>query len=117
MPNLKIYADIAVQQEFGRALREALPDLASLLMDKLEVPRSSCQIALIWVEAPQDQPALNVELSIMPGPKRTQKLLAETGAALQDAIMAQKLARPAVRISQLDSATFVSLKGSGPLQG
>lgn len=110
MPNLKIYADSAIRSTSGAALKEALPAVASLLMDRLEVPRSACQIALIWVEAAADQPALNIELAIMPGPKRQRPLLEDLARALQARMIEIGLGQPAVRISQHDAETFVSLK-------
>lgn len=110
MPNLKIFADSAIRSDLGNTLKDELPALATLLMERLEVPRAACQLALIWVEAPNDQPALNIELSIMPGPKRQRPLLEDLGRALQDRMMAIGASRPAIRISQLDAETFVTLK-------
>lgn len=110
MPNLKIYADSAIRSDLAAALKDELPALASLLMERLEVARIACQIALVWVEAPADQPALNIELSIMPGPKRPRPMLEDLGRALQARMVAIGAEQPAVRISQLDPTTFVTLK-------
>lgn len=110
MPNLKIYADAGLQADCGPALRAALPALAARLMDVLEVPRPACQLALIWVDAPDDQPALNVELSIMPGPKRSRALLEQLGAQIQADLAPLCQSRPAIRISRRDAATFVALR-------
>ena len=110
MPNFKIFADSAIRPTLGETLKEELPALATILMERLEVGRPACQLALIWVEAPADQPALNIELSIMPGPKRQRAMLEELARELQARITALGAPQPAIRISQLDAATYVALK-------
>lgn len=110
MPNLKIFADSAIRSDIGAALKDELPEFARLLMERLEVPRAACQVALVWVDAPADQPALNIELSIMPSAKRQRPLLEELGRTLQDRVIAIGIAKPAIRISQLDPETFVTVK-------
>lgn len=87
-----------------------LPHLREMICALLKVPAGNCQLALLPVAGLPDQPALAMELSIMPKADRTRAVLENVAESLR-AAMAERIGCPAVvRIEQLNPETFVMAK-------
>lgn len=111
MPNAKLYVDQSIWPGCQADLTAALAPMRAILCRDLAVPAAACQLAIVPVWGLADQPAVNVELSILPRPERTGEMLRALGAALQGLIGPAAGGVPvAVRISQLDPETYVALK-------
>jgi hypothetical protein len=110
MPNVKIYVDEAVLEKHRPALMAALVPLRTVTMERLNVPLSACQLVLIAVNGLPDQPAVNVEIHIMPHPARTRENLETLGAMFQQILGRITGTRIAFRCAQLDPASYVALK-------
>lgn len=111
MPIVKIHVDDAVHAARAAQLRAALPPLRDLLCRELGAGPEACQLALIPVGGLPDQPALNVELSILPRAERTpDRIRALAGAMRQMMSDAAGGAQTAVRVSQLDPETYLALR-------
>lgn len=111
MPIVKIHVDDTVHAARADKLRAALPPLRDLLCRELAVGPEACQLAVIPVAGLPDQPALNVELSIMPRAERTpERIRAVAGAVRELMSGAAGGAHTAVRVSQLNPETYVALK-------
>ncbi|MTH33675.1 hypothetical protein GL279_03600 [Paracoccus limosus] len=110
MPNLKLYVDDSRYDEARAGLSALLPDLRQVLCEQLEVTPDACQLAVVPVLALPDQPGINAELHIMPRPSRTRERLEGVGETMRDMLAACSGLSVAVRIAQLDSATYVALK-------
>lgn len=110
MPNLKIYVDDQLFAACRDRLAAALAPLRDRLCRDLAVPAAACQFAVLPVLAMADLPPVNVELQILPGPERSRDRLAALATTLRDSIAAATGTAVAVRISQLDPATYVALK-------
>lgn len=110
MPNMKIYAD----EKRSRGLIEApdafLANCRDLLCRVLRVPPSACQLALLSVRGLEDQPHVNIELSILPGADRSRALLESLAGEVRRLLLDLTGLEAAVRISQLDPETYVALK-------
>lgn len=110
MPNLKVFVDQAVWDTRADHLIAALAELREILCRHFAVPPAACQVVALPVRGLADQPLANVELAILPRPERTGQVVTDAGLAIQ-ALVAAVLGTPvAVRISQLDAATYVALK-------
>ena len=108
MPNLKVFVD-------NTALPKGLPlaaraELRDVLVDQLGVPEAACQIAVIAVQGLPDQPAANIEISLMPHPERTADALSDLGKALQSVVLSHVDAHSAFRCTLLDSSKYASIK-------
>ena len=110
MPNVKIYVDEDILAEHEAALTQILEPLREIVAQHLEVPHSACQLALLPVIALKDQPAMNVEIHIMPRAGRTQKYLEAMGTQIQQRLHDVTGRQVAFRCSQLDPTTYVTLK-------
>lgn len=110
MPNLKIHVEEATLAPCRDGLVAALPALRDLLCQRLGVAPSACQLAVLPVLGLPDQPPVNVELSILPGVERTRDRLVALAEAIRSDLEPLTQSRVAVRISQLDAATYVALK-------
>lgn len=110
MPNVKIYADEAVFAGRGDELRAALTGLQQILCADLRVGVEACQIALIPVIGPLNQPAVNVELSILPRADRTPDAIRQTAEHIRILVSTAAAAHTAVRVSALDPASYLALK-------
>jgi hypothetical protein len=110
MPNVKIYVDADIYDIHKIALSQTLLSLRGIVVSHLKVPESACQFALVPVGALKDQPAVNVEMHIMPHSDRTQEALVTMGRAIQRALHEVIGAPVAFRCTQLDPATYVALK-------
>lgn len=110
MPNVKIYVDEAVYKAHTAALTVALLPLRDIVSEHLEAPHSACQLALISILGLSDQPAVNVEISIMPRSNRTKETLESMGAELQRLLGDITKKSVAFRCAQLDPSTYVTLK-------
>lgn len=110
MPNVKIYVDEAVYKSHTAALTDALLPLRDIVSEHLEAPHSACQLALISIVGLSDQPAVNVEISIMPRSNRTKETLESMGAELQRLLGEITKQSVAFRCAQLDPSTYVTLK-------
>lgn len=110
MPNLKIYVDDRLFPACRGRLAAALEPLRAMLCRELAVPVAACQFAVLPVLAMADLPPVNVELQILPKPDRTRDRLTALAETLRDSIAAATGGAVAVRISQLDPATYVALK-------
>ena len=110
MPNVKIYIDETCYDALRPAVSSLLPELRAMLCDRLEVASAACQFAVLPVLALHDQPRINVELHVMPRPSRTRDRLEQVGREMRDALSRISGLTVAVRIAQLDAATYVALK-------
>lgn len=110
MPNLKIYVDETIFEASRASLKEALPQIRNLLCEAFQVAPSACQLAVIPVLGLPDQPQLNIELSILPHVERTGTVIRAAAEKLCDLLRAVTGVHGAVRIAQLDPATYVALK-------
>lgn len=111
MPNVKLFVDDTLWPQRAEALRARLAPMRALLCHALEVPVAACQLAIVPVWGMEDQPNLNIELSLLPRPDRTRSKLEGLGGELR-ALFAPAVgdARVAVRFSALDPETYVALK-------
>lgn len=111
MPNVKLYVDEALWPAHKPALIAALPELRALLCRDLAVPPAACQVVIVPVWGLADQPAVNIELMILPRPERTAEKLRALGGALRALIgPVAGGASVAVRFASLDPETYVALK-------
>lgn len=110
MPNVKIYVDDTLLPDGRAALIAALDPLRLMLCTGLNVPATACQFAVLPVIGISDQPAVNVELHLLPQPGRTRARLTEVAAQVQALLAAATAAHTAVRIAQLNPETYIALK-------
>lgn len=110
MPNLKIFVDERRYPDMKVALAEVLGPIRAMLCASLDVPASACQFAVMPVMGMADQPAVNLELQILPRPERTRALLTDLCARLRGSLQTATGMNVAVRLSILDPATYVALK-------
>ncbi|THD71616.1 hypothetical protein E7681_17580 [Thalassobius vesicularis] len=110
MPNLKLFVDQDLLAERKAELSAALEPLRACIMERLEVPASAVQVAIVPVIGLPDQPLINVEIHIMPRPNRTRPVLESFGAEVKKLVEAASGASPAFRCMQLDAETYVALK-------
>lgn len=108
MPNVKIYVEQAVMAEHGAAILAALPDLRAMLCAELAVDHAACQFAVMPVQGLMDQPLINIEMMILPRPDRTRDKI--THVAQQMRAIFAPVGHAAIRIAQLDPASYVALK-------
>jgi hypothetical protein len=101
----------------SEALLACLPQLRQLLCEKLGVVPNGCQLTVIVIEGPADQPAVNVEMAYLASPKRTRSRIEDLARAMSDLVGEADATPVAVRCAQLDPRTYLALKGcpgSGP---
>lgn len=110
MPNVKIYVDETVWSERSGPLKATLAPIRDLLCTELKVDVSACQLALLPVCGLPDQPAINLEMMILPRPERTRDTITALAGKLQALLMQAGAARTAVRTAALDPETYVALK-------
>lgn len=110
MPNIKIYVNETVLTVRKPQLIATLEPLREMIIGRLDVPKSAFQLAIVSIVGLEDEPALNVEMHIMPGEKRTRKSLEALGAAIQSMLNGATGSKVAFRCAQLDPETYVSLK-------
>lgn len=110
MPNLKVYVDDAIFDGVRLRLSEALGPIRALLCDAFRVAPPACQLAVIRVLGMPDQPQINIELLLLPNGERTGEAIRAAAERLQALLSSVTGARVAVRIAQLDPATYVALK-------
>lgn len=110
MPNVKLHVDQKLPAATAKKIVAVLPPLRAFLCDRFAVPAAACQLAVITVGGLPDQPQVNVELAILPGPERTRDRVTAICAEMQALIAAAAGCHVAVRCSQLDAATYVALK-------
>lgn len=110
MPNVKFYIDSRNAPATRDTVARLLPDLRSLLCEDLGVPAAACQFAVIEVVGLEDQPAINAELHLLPGPARTPEYLTCVAQRLRDTLAQATGLTVAVRMSALDPQTYVALK-------
>ncbi|MTE01950.1 hypothetical protein GIY56_16795 [Paracoccus sp. YIM 132242] len=110
MPNVKIYIDEACYQAVRPAVSDLLPDLRVILCEGLEVTPAACQFAVLPVLGLPDQPRINAELHVMPRPSRTRDRLEQVAGRMRDSLSRASGLTVAIRIAQLDAATYVALK-------
>jgi hypothetical protein len=110
MPNVKIYVDEDTFAEHKIALMLALTPIREIVSKHLRAPHSACQLALIAAVGLKDQPAVNVEIHVMPHPDRTKEILEAMGAEIQKRLRDVTGSSIAFRCAQLDPQTYVTLK-------
>lgn len=110
MPNLKLYINESHYAHVRPVLSAFLPELRTNLCAWLEVVPEACQLAVLPVLALPDQPCINAELHLLPRASRTRERLERVGEQMRDTLVAVSGLSVAVRIAQLDSATYVALK-------
>lgn len=109
MPNAKIYVDQTAWSQKDDIIG-LLPQLRDLLCRELSVGPVACQLAVLPVHGPPDQPQINVELHILPTADRTRELLSSLAVAIRLLMASVVAGHIAVRIAQLDPHTYVALK-------
>ncbi|MFE3838219.1 hypothetical protein [Pseudogemmobacter sonorensis] len=110
MPNVKIYVDEAAFEAVRQEIAARLPDLRTMLCDRLAVAPAACQFAVLPVLALADQPRINTELHILPHASRSRARLQEVAAEIRAILGAASGLSVAVRIATLDAASYVALK-------
>lgn len=110
MPNLKIFVDETQYPDLQHGLSALLPGLRDQLCAAFAVEPPACQLAVIPVLGLPDQPAINVELNILPRPERTRDAVTAAAARLRETIGAATGRHVAVRIALLDAQGYVALK-------
>lgn len=110
MANVKIFVDRALASRKDEAFDALLVELRALIASRLAVEEAVCQLAVIAVRGLPDQPAVNVELHILPKPDRTAGALRALCEAIRDLVGTALAARTAVRCAQLDAETYIALK-------
>lgn len=110
MPNVKIFADERVFKSQEDALRAAMVGLRDLLCAELDVGVEACQLALLPVIGLEGQPAVNVEMLILPRPERDGATIRLVAGKVQDMLTKASESHTAVRLSMLDPETYVALK-------
>ena len=108
MPNVKIYVEQAVYDQQGAAIVAGLPMLREMLCAELSVDHAACQFAVMPVQGLMDQPLINIEMMILPRPDRTRDKITAVAHKMR-AVFADS-GHAAVRIAQLDPASYVALK-------
>lgn len=110
MPNVKFYVDVRRGPTATETISDMLPALRDLICETLEVPVAACQFAVIMVAGMDDQPAINTELHLLPGPARTPEYLRCVAQRLRDELALATGLSVAVRMSSLDPQSYVALK-------
>lgn len=110
MPNVKFYVDARNGPAASETISGMLPALRDLICETLEVPLAACQFAVINVAGMDDQPAINTELQLLPGPARTPEYLRCVAQQLRNELAQATGLSVAVRMSSLDPHTYVALK-------
>lgn len=110
MPNLKIFVDDLIYPGCRERLASALGPIRDMLCAELRVEVPACQFAVLAVGAMPDQPRVNVEMQILPGPDRPRELLLSVSARLRQMVEAATSTHVAVRVSALDPETYIALK-------
>lgn len=110
MPNLKIYVDETIFEVSRASLHEALPRIRDFLCEAFQVTPSACQLAVIPVLGLSGQPELNIELLILPRIERTDAVIRAAAERLRDLLSTATGAHGAVRVAQLEPATYIALK-------
>ncbi|MBB4443427.1 MULTISPECIES: hypothetical protein [Rhizobium] len=110
MPNMKIYVDRSLPEQSQLNIEAALVPLSKLLCERLDVNINACQFAVIPVYAMANLPAVNLELFLLPKAERTRQKLMDLAREIQQLVGDAAITQVAVRISQLDPATFIALK-------
>jgi hypothetical protein len=109
MPNVKIYVDEDAFADHKVALTQALRPIREIVSKYLGTQQSACQLALIAAVSLKDQPAVNVEIHVMPRPDRTKEILEAMGAEIQLRLCDVTGSPVAFRCAQLDPLTYVTL--------
>lgn len=111
MPNVKIYVDHAVWNEHETPVKAALSPIRDLLCHELKVDVSACQLAILPVHGLADQPAVNLEIMILPRPERTREAVTDVCGKLRALLTeASGGAHVAIRAAALDPETYIALK-------
>lgn len=110
MPNVKIYVEDALFAKTRAALQAQLLPIRDMLCAELKVDILACQFAVLPVLAMADLPLVNVEMMILPRPERTREVVLAVCQSLRQMIGSATGVHVAIRVSELDSATYVALK-------
>ncbi len=110
MANVKLFVDHALLSCSDAGLDGLMAEMRTLLCVRLQVAEAACQLAVVGVTGLPDQPAVNVELSILPKPERTREMLTALCEALRERVVRATGARAAIRCAQLDGTSYIALK-------
>lgn len=110
MPNVKIFVDETRFRAVQEELASILPDLRTQLCEALSVDLAATQFAVIPVVGLPDQPAINVEMHVLPRPERTREAVLAVAKKTRDSVHKATGQHVAVRIATLDAETYVALK-------
>lgn len=110
MPNVKLFMDQAVLRRHDAIIDALLLDLRRAICSLLGVADEACHIAVVAVRSLPDQPAVNLEIHILPKPERTRDRLETLCRTLRDTVQAALSERTAVRCALLDPVTYIALK-------
>ncbi|MBY2924308.1 hypothetical protein HF259_23195 [Rhizobium leguminosarum] len=110
MPNIKIFVDDTLYPRVREQLANTLRPVRDMLCHDLSVDVLACQFAVLPVGAMEDQPRVNVEMSILPRQERTRDLLLSVCAKLSAMVGDATGTHVAVRVTSLDPHTYIALK-------
>ena len=110
MPNLKIFMDETVFGQHRQAMIQVLEPIRDSICLHLGVPEAACQLAIIPVIGLSDQPAINVEIQILPSPDRSRSQIQALGSKVKDILSATACVPVAFRCAQHDPSTYVILR-------
>lgn len=110
MPNLKIFMDETVFGQHRQAMIQALEPIRDSICLHLGVPKAACQLAIIPVVGLPDQPAINVEIQILPSLDRPRTRIEAFGSEVKDILSATAGVPVAFRCAQHDPSTYVILR-------
>lgn len=110
MPNVKLYIDQTHYAQVAPGVSALLPALRDMLGAALSVGPGAFQIAVVPVMGLPDQPAINVEMLLLPRDGRTPEVLRQAGQQLRECLHEATGLQVAVRISALDPVSYVALK-------
>lgn len=110
MANVKIFMDHALVVQKDAVIDGLLAEVRSLVSTRLQVAESACQLAVVAVRGLPDQPAVNVEIHLLPKADRTTEKLRSVCEAIRDLVATATAARTAIRCALLDGETYIALK-------
>lgn len=110
MPNLKIYVESDLHDARRQALFVAMAVIRSALMRHMAVPQAACLLAILPVLGLPDQPALAVEMQILPHADRDRACVAALGQEIRAILLEATGAQASFRCMQHDPETYVVIR-------
>ncbi|MFN7053059.1 MAG: hypothetical protein ACK4NH_13160, partial [Gemmobacter sp.] len=107
MPNVKIYVERHLLPRKGETLIANLTALRRMICAELSVQPAACHLAVIGVDGIADQPALNVEISVLQRPDRTRAVIENLCLLIQKWMFDLTDERAAIRITVMSAETYI----------